>query len=97
MSKVIEREWSYEKIKNGCILSGIAHAIAVAKFPEISYEHSWDGINYNIQNSEGIRGTITFGKKLCVAAFRNETTAFGEIRVCIPMIQLKNLWKMEEI
>lgn len=72
MSKVFEREWSYEKIKNGCILSGIAHAIAVAKFPEISYEHSWDGINYNIQNSEGIRGTITFGKKLCVAAFRNE-------------------------
>ena len=67
-------EKSKEELEKGCILATIAHAIAVAKYPEISYERSWDGINYNIQNNEGTRGTITFEKDICVAAFRNENS-----------------------
>lgn len=31
-------------------------------------------MNYSIQNSEGIRGTITFAKDNCVAVFRNENS-----------------------
>ena len=67
-------EKSKEELEKGCILATIAHAIDVAKYPEISYERSWDGINYNIQNNEGTRGTITFEKDICVAAFRNENS-----------------------
>lgn len=74
MNEIIIEECTKEKLEKGCILSAIAHAIAVAKYPEISYEYSWDGINYNIQNGEGTRGTITFAKDKCVAAFRNENS-----------------------
>lgn len=44
----------------------------VAHYPEQANEHSWDGMNYNIQDSSGTRGTITFGSEYFVAAFRNE-------------------------
>lgn len=58
----------------GCIMAGIAHAIGVSKYPMLSNEQSWDGINYSMQDSLGQRGTITFGKDFCVAVFRNENS-----------------------
>lgn len=58
----------------GCILASIAHAIGVSKYPLLSNEHSWDKFNYNIQDNNGQRGTITFRNKYCVAAFRNENS-----------------------
>ncbi|WP_236344199.1 hypothetical protein [Paenibacillus plantiphilus] len=61
-----------EKFWNGCILAVIAHAVMTAHYPEFSFEQSWDGINYNVQNGAGTRGTITFHDELIVAAFRNE-------------------------
>ena len=66
--------WKMEQLWQGCILASIAHAIMVAHYPELSNEHSWDGINYNIQDSEGARGTITFNSKYCVGAFRNDNS-----------------------
>lgn len=66
--------WKYNQLWNGCILASIAHAIMVAHYPELSYEHSWDGMNYNIQDGEGIRGTVTFQNNSFVAAFRNDKT-----------------------
>lgn len=45
---------------NGAMLATIAHAIFTASHPELSHELSWDGLNYNRQNSQGSRGTITF-------------------------------------
>ena len=61
-------------IWRGCILACIAHAIMVAHYPELSHEHSWDGINYCVQNSAGIRGTVSFKNNYCVAAFRNDNS-----------------------
>lgn len=58
----------------GCILASIANAIMASHYPEISYEHSWDGFNYNIQDSCGIRGTITFDSNYCIGAFRNDNS-----------------------
>lgn len=55
-----------------CMLISIAHAIMVAYYPELSFEHSWDGDNYSIQDNEGIRGTLSFSNESCVAAFRND-------------------------
>ncbi|MBO7748734.1 hypothetical protein I8J29_31650 [Paenibacillus sp. MWE-103] len=61
-----------EQIWNGCILASIAHAVMTAHYPDFSFEQSWDGINYNVQDGAGIRGTITFHDRIIVAAFRKE-------------------------
>lgn len=59
-------------IYSGCLLASISHAIMTNVYPELSYEQSWDGANYSIQNSSGLRGTITFENDFCVGAIRNE-------------------------
>lgn len=72
MSIYIKRlSWKTNQLWEGCMLASIAHAIMVAHYPELSNEHSWDGINYNVQDSMGSRGTITFDTKYCVGAFCN--------------------------
>ncbi|MBR5137076.1 MAG: hypothetical protein IKV30_03540 [Clostridia bacterium] len=57
--------------KNSLIAS-ISHAIMTNKYPELSYEQSWDGMNLSLNNSEGVKGTITFTKECCVVAIRND-------------------------
>ena len=49
-----------EQLWKGCVLNSIAHAINVAHCPDFSHESSWDGFNYNMQDSQGGQGTITF-------------------------------------
>ncbi|OUB16011.1 hypothetical protein BK708_24175 [Bacillus thuringiensis serovar yunnanensis] len=49
-----------EQLWKGCVLNSIAHAINVAHCPDFSHESSWDGFNYNMQDSQGRQGTITF-------------------------------------
>lgn len=65
-------DWETDRLRDGCILAGIAHAIMVAHYPSIANEHSWDGLNYSVQDSAGTRGTVTFSDDLCVGAFRND-------------------------
>lgn len=60
-----------KRLWEGCILSTIAHAIMVEEYPELANEQSWDGINYNVQDSCGCRGTITFHEKYLVAVFQD--------------------------
>jgi hypothetical protein len=69
---VIKLNWQRDNLWEGSILASIAHAIMVAHYPELSNEQSWDGINYNVQDSSGARGTITFHSNYLVGAFRNE-------------------------
>ena len=77
-------DWKINQIWKGSILTSIAHAIMVAHYPELSNEHSWDGINYIVQDNAGARGTITFRGKYCTAAFRYDlservnSTRYGE-------------------
>ncbi|MGE7953477.1 hypothetical protein [Lysinibacillus xylanilyticus] len=66
--------WKREEFWQGCILASIAHAISVAHYPEIAHEQSWDGLNYNVQDSSGARGTITFHTKYLVSAFRDDNS-----------------------
>ena len=63
-----------ESLWQGCILASIAHAIMVAHYPDESNEHSWDGLNYSVQDSAGARGTISFSKDYYVAAFRDDNS-----------------------
>ncbi|WP_211654121.1 hypothetical protein [Planococcus alpniumensis] len=69
---IAEQGWSYKELWEGAILASIAHAIFVADAPELAHENSWDGFNYNFNDSQGIRGTITFHPDFFVAAFRND-------------------------
>lgn len=72
MSKLEKFPWTREDVYKGCLLASIAHAIMVSHYPDLSSEQSWDGMNYNVQDSMGIRGTITFGSTYCTAAFRDD-------------------------
>ncbi|MFR4008702.1 MAG: hypothetical protein ACLT0Y_05095 [Christensenellales bacterium] len=69
---IFPTEVNAEKLKRGCLLACIAHAIVVVQDPEFSYEHSWDGMSYStIVGAQ--RGTVTFYQDgSCIAAFRNE-------------------------
>ncbi|NQM54640.1 hypothetical protein HO404_02185 [Streptococcus suis] len=58
----------------GCYLASISCAVMSAKFPELSFEHSWDGTNYSVQDGFGSRGTITFQNTFCVGAFRSDNS-----------------------
>jgi hypothetical protein len=60
---------STSQLWEGCILATIAHAIFIAQQPELAHEQSWDGLNYNIQDSQGALGTITFSDEGTVGAF----------------------------
>ncbi|TVX93169.1 hypothetical protein [Paenibacillus agilis] len=71
-SNLYTLDMNKEQIRNGCILAALAHAMMVAHYPELSHEHSWDGVNYNVQDSSGTRGTITFDEKWIIAAFQKE-------------------------
>ena len=71
-NELVTIEWKREQLWKGCILSSIAHAIMVAHYPNLSNEHSWDGINYSVQDTQGSRGTVTFHSDCMVAAFRND-------------------------
>ncbi|MEE1125841.1 MAG: hypothetical protein U0L18_07875 [Acutalibacteraceae bacterium] len=59
------------KLYEGSLQAAITHAVAVGMYPELNYEHSWDGINYCMNNSEGCRATITFDSKYIVAVFQD--------------------------
>ena len=62
-------ENSKGKLWAGAVLGTIAHAMFVVHYPELATLQSWDGINYNIQNSAGALGTVTFAENGTVAVF----------------------------
>ena len=43
----------------------------------LSHEHSWDGNNYSVQDSQGSRGTISFQNDLLVGVFFHLPSARG--------------------
>lgn len=60
------------KVFQGCVMASLAHAIMTNVYPELSYEQSWDNTNYSMNNSMGLRGTVSFNSYFCVGAIRNE-------------------------
>ena len=59
-----------KQLYEGCIQAALTHAVAVGMYPELKYEHSWDGINYCTNDSQGCRATITFHNKYIIAVFQ---------------------------
>lgn len=68
---MIKIELNPKKLYKACILSSLTHAVAVGMYPELNYEHSWDKINYSMNDSEGCRATITFHKDYIIAVFQD--------------------------
>jgi hypothetical protein len=80
----------------GAILATIAHAIALAQGAAFSHELSWDGPNYNRQDSMGTRGTITFLENLVVGVFRDDNSPRAPWRSKKPLNLQEFLWGMPE-
>lgn len=59
------------QLYEGCIQAAITHAVAVGMYPELNYEHSWDGINYCMNDSQGCKATITFHNEYMIAVFQD--------------------------
>ena len=59
-----------KQLYEGCIQAAVTHAVAVGMYPELNCEHSWDGINYCMNDSKGCRATITFHNKYIIAVFQ---------------------------
>lgn len=64
------KDLTASQVWQGVILASVAHAIMVAFYPELAHEHSWDGQNYSVQDTQGGRGTITFQGDDFVGVFR---------------------------
>jgi hypothetical protein len=64
----------------GAILGSIAHAIFVCRCPELAHEQSWDGTNYNVQDSAGSRGTIAFSGSKIVGVFFHDGSDRNPLR-----------------
>ncbi len=60
-----------KQLYEGCIQAAVTHAVAVGMYPELNYEHSWDGINYCMNDSQGCRATITFHNEYIIAVFQD--------------------------
>ena len=45
---------------NGCVLSSLAHAVAVARLPDLASDQSWDADTYCVQDGQGSRGAVAF-------------------------------------
>jgi hypothetical protein len=53
-------QYRVHDLHEGCVLATIAHAVASLSYPELAAEQSWTGPSYNVQDSAGTLGTITF-------------------------------------
>ena len=60
-----------KELYEGCVFAAIIHAVTVGEYPEFNYEHSWDGINYSMNDSQGCRATITFHPNYVIAVFQD--------------------------
>ncbi|MCA9007559.1 MAG: hypothetical protein KDA70_19965 [Planctomycetaceae bacterium] len=68
----------------GAILGSIAHALIVARYPDLAHEQSWDENNYCVQDSAGSRGTVAFSEKRFVAVFFSENSVRNPFNSNIP-------------
>lgn len=76
---MIKIELNPKKLYEACILSSLTHAVAVGMYPELNYEHSWDKINYSMNDSEGCRATITFHKNRIIAVFQDSSCVNADV------------------
>ncbi|HAM63656.1 MAG: hypothetical protein A2Y20_07955 [Firmicutes bacterium GWF2_51_9] len=62
-----------ELIWRNCILDTVVHALQNCIYPYFDYEKSWSNSNFSINNSEGVRATITFYNNVVLIGIRDES------------------------
>ncbi len=67
---MVEINITPRQLYEGCMQAAITHAVAVGMYPELNGEHSWDGINYCTNDTQGCKATITFHNKYIIAVFQ---------------------------
>jgi hypothetical protein len=70
--------YTRRELWRGAVLGTIAHAVSLLNYPELASEQSWDGPNYNVQNTMGCLGTVTFESALVTAAFFDPRSKMAE-------------------
>lgn len=68
---------SVQQLKHGVLLCSIAQAVINAGCPELAYEISWNQGNYNVNNGQGDRATVTFKDNLVVGAVFDHESKFS--------------------
>lgn len=63
---------NYASLYEKCVLASVVHAIMVGEYDLLSAEQSWDGLNYNFQNMEGVRGVISFAEDRYICVVQND-------------------------
>lgn len=64
----------------GAVIHTVAHAVFLAPDPSLANEVSWDGINYNRQDSQGACGTVTFAADGLVGVYFDAHSARSPYR-----------------
>lgn len=82
MNRVFQ-ELTYHNLYRRCIMASVAHAIMVGEYELLAAEQSWDGANYSFQNTEGVRGTISFGEEcyVCVVQASADCAEFEDSHI----------------
>lgn len=62
-------QYTRQALWRGSILATIGHATWTMAHPDLAYEQSWEGNNYNVSDSMGAYGTVNFGKGGTVGLF----------------------------
>jgi hypothetical protein len=64
----------------GSLLGSIAHALFICHYPDFAHAQSWDGMNYNVQDSAGSHGTVAFSGDRFVGVFFYEQSSRNPFR-----------------
>jgi len=67
-------------LARGTIIATLAYAIFLASTPILSYELTWEGSDYKRQDSQGIRGVISFSEQHTVGVFFDEKSEKNPFR-----------------
>lgn len=76
---MVEININPKQLYEGCMQAAVTHAVAVGMYPELNHEHSWDGINYCVNDSQGCKAAITFHNKYVIAVFQAIDKADGNM------------------
>jgi hypothetical protein len=76
---MVEININPKQLYEGSMQAAITHAVAVGMYPELNHEHSWDGIYYCVNDSQGCKAAITFHNKYVIAVFQAIDKADGNM------------------
>lgn len=81
LASVYALPFERSRLLRGAIVATIAYGVFLVSDGSLSHELSWDGSQYNRQDSQGTRGTVSFVGDRIVAAFFDEKSPSSPYRM----------------